>query len=374
METLFCTSCERTTSGDTLRWRCECGAPFQLDLQWGKKLSPKKWAQGPKTLWRYREALPIHSDSSIVSLGEGATPLIKTELWGATVFLKQEQLFPTGSFKDRGSTLLISKAAELGVKQVVEDSSGNSGCSIAAYCAQREIGCEILVPQDTSPAKLVQILAYQATLKRIPGSRHDTALAALKRAESLYYASHSWNPYFFQGTKTVAFEIWEDLDYTLPDTLILPVGNGTLFLGAYLGFKELQEAGLIDSLPRLIGIQTAQCAPLYESFHAKSATLEENSSNLAEGIAIAEPIRGPEILKAVKETGGTLLAVSEAQIKEALQLLCSKGFFVEPTSAATIAGIKLALEAYSGLGTIVSALTGHGLKSSDKIGKLLDLP
>jgi threonine synthase len=221
---------------------------------------------------------------------------------------------------------------------------------------------------------LVQILAYQATLKRIPGSRHDTALAALKRAESLYYASHSWNPYFFQGTKTVAFEIWEDLDYTLPDTLILPVGNGTLFLGAYLGFKELQEAGLIDSLPRLIGIQTAQCAPLYESFHAKSATLEENSSNLAEGIAIAEPIRGPEILKAVKETGGTLLAVSEAQIKEALQLLCSKGFFVEPTSAATIAGIKLALEAYSGLGTIVSALTGHGLKSSDKIGKLLDLP
>ena len=373
METLLCTSCERTTSGNTPQWRCECGAPFQLQLQWDSELTPKKWAQGPNTLWRYRHALPIHNDSSVVSLGEGATPLVKTTLWGATVFLKQEQLFPTGSFKDRGSTVLISKAAELGLNQVVEDSSGNAGCSIAAYCAQREIDCEILVPEDTSPAKLVQILGYQATLKRIPGSRQDTADAALERAKSLYYASHSWNPYFFQGTKTVAFEIWEDLNFTLPNTLILPVGNGTLFLGAYLGFKELQQAGLIDSLPRLIGIQTAQCAPLYESFHGESPQSGTKSSNLAEGIAIAEPIRGPEILAAVKETGGTLLAVSEAQIKEALQLICSKGFFVEPTSAATIAGIKVALDAHSDLGTIVSALTGHGLKSSDKIGKLLGL-
>lgn len=373
METLYCTSCERTANGNSLAWRCECGAPFQLELGWQPKLNPKQWAQGPKSLWRYRNALPIHNEDSIITLGEGATPLLKHTLWGEQLYIKQEQLFPTGSFKDRGSTLLMSKAADLGVKEVVEDSSGNAGCSIAAYSALKGIQCEILVPEDTSPAKLIQILSYGATLKRIPGSRHDTALAALKRAESLYYASHSWNPYFFQGTKTVAFEIWEDLNFQVPDTLILPAGNGTLFLGAYLGFKELRQAGLIDSLPKLIGVQTAQCAPLYETLHSTKVPKENGAFNLAEGIAIADPVRGPEILHAVEETGGTLFAVTETQIKDALALLCSKGFFVEPTCAATIAGVKLALESFDNLGTIVTALSGHGLKSSPKIGKLLDL-
>ncbi len=318
-------------------------------------------------MWRYREALPVGKDAAVVSFDEGMTPLIPADLGPGRLLLKLEQLFPTGSYKDRGASVLVSKARELGMERIVEDSSGNAGCAIAAYAARAGIACEILVPENASPGKLAQILFYGAALRRIPGSREDTAAAALSAAEKTYYASHSWNPFFFQGTKTFAYEVWEQLSFRAPDALLLPVGNGTLLIGSYLGFRDLEENGLIERIPRHIAVQARSCAPLLAMFREglDDVPAIESRETIAEGVAIAAPVRGKEIVDIVRGTGGEVLAVSDAQVEEALFLLGRKGLYVEPTSALPVA----AFLAHPGTraGTVVAPLTGHGLKTNEKM-------
>lgn len=320
-------------------------------------------------MWRYREAIPIHNDASILSMNEGFTPLEEIEFKGGGVLIKIDYLFPTGSYKDRGATVLISKMKEWGVQKVVEDSSGNAGSAIAAYCAKAGIGCDIYVPQYTSPGKLIQIQAYGATLKRVEGSREKTAEKAMEAASKIPYASHCWNPFFLHGTKTFAFEVWEQMDWRAPDTLVLPIGHGTLFLGAYIGFKELKTAGMIKRIPKMVGIQSASCAPLYQAFKKgwRETRPIEKEETIAEGIAIAEPVRGRQILEAIRETGGEVLAVTEKEIKVALKEMGRKGHFIEPTSSATIAGLKKYLRKKRQNETVVSTLTGMGLKSAGKM-------
>jgi len=198
-------------------------------------------------------------------MSEGFTPLEEVEFSGDRALIKVDYLFPTGSYKDRGATVLISKMKEWGVQEVVEDSSGNAGCAIAAYCARAKIACEIYVPRGTSPEKTVQIQTYGAALRKVQGARERTAEAAREAASKIPYASHCWNPFFLHGTKTFAFEVWEQMGWKAPDVLVLPVGHGTLFLGAAMGFRELKEAGMIKRIPRLVGVQSASCAPLYEA-------------------------------------------------------------------------------------------------------------
>jgi threonine synthase len=303
-------------------------------------------------------------------LGEGFTPLEEMEFNGHRVLLKIDYLFPTGSYKDRGATVLVSKLRELGIRKVVEDSSGNAGSAIAAYCARAGIGCEIYVPESTSSGKLVQIQAYGATVKKVEGSREKTAEVAMEAASKIYYASHCWNPFFLHGTKTFAFEIWEQIGWKAPDALVLPVGHGTLFLGAYIGFKELEDAGKVERIPRLVGIQSAACAPLYQAFKKgwKENFPTEKKETMAEGIAIANPVRGRQILEAIRETGGEVLAVTEKEIGVALKEMSRKGHFIEPTSAATVAGLKKYLK-NNKKEVVVSTLTGMGLKSVEKMLK-----
>jgi threonine synthase len=288
---------------------------------------------------------------------------------GNRTLVKMDYLFPTGSYKDRGATVLISKMKEWGVQKVVEDSSGNAGSAIAAYCAKAGIECEIYVPQDTSSEKTVQIRAYGATLRKVQGSRERTAGVAMEAATKTPYASHCWNPFFLHGTKTFAFEVWEQMDWKAPDVLVLPIGHGTLFLGAYTGFKELKEAGMIGNIPRLVGVQSAACAPLYRAFRkgwTEPRPIEKRET-VAEGIAIAEPVRGRQILEAIQRTDGEILAVTEKEIGMALKEMGRRGHFVELTSAATIAGLKKYLKKKSGRETVVSTLTGTGLKSVEKM-------
>jgi threonine synthase len=302
-------------------------------------------------------------------MNEGFTPLEEIEFNGGGVLIKIDYLFPTGSYKDRGATVLISKMKEWGVQKVVEDSSGNAGSAIAAYCAKAGIGCDIYVPQYTSPGKLIQIQAYGATLKRVEGSREKTAEKAMEAASKIPYASHCWNPFFLHGTKTFAFEVWEQMDWRAPDTLVLPIGHGTLFLGAYIGFKELKTAGMIKRIPKMVGIQSASCAPLYQAFKKgwRETRPIEKEETIAEGIAIAEPVRGRQILEAIRETGGEVLAVTEKEIKVALKEMGRKGHFIEPTSSATIAGLKKYLRKKRQNETVISTLTGMGLKSAGKM-------
>jgi threonine synthase len=265
--------------------------------------------------------------------------------------------------------VLISKMKEWGVQKVVEDSSGNAGSAIAAYCAKAGIECEIYVPHTTSSGKLVQIQAYGATLKKVKGSREKTAEVAMEAASKIPYASHCWNPFFLHGTKTFAFEVWEQMDWKSPDTLVLPIGHGTLFLGAYMGFRELKEAGMVKRIPRLVGVQSAFCAPLYQAFRKGWGETRPiaRKETIAEGIAIAEPVRGKQILKSVRDTDGEILTVTEREIKEALREMGRKGQFIEPTSAATIAGLKKYLRKKRRKETVVSTLTGMGLKSVEKM-------
>ena len=362
MDGLVCTCCQTTYSLDEPRWRCDCGSV--LDVAFRPRFDRREMESLGPTMWRYRGAIPVRHDASIVSFDEGYTPLIPVRFGDRTVLVKQDQLFSTGSYKDRGASVLISKVKELGVTHVVEDSSGNAGCAIAAYCANAGIGCTIYVPQHTSPSKLSQIVAYGADLVQVSGSREDTANAALRAAQDAYYASHSWNPFFFQGTKTFAFEVCEQLGWRAPDVVILPAGNGTLLLGAHIGFQELLAAGMISGVPRLVAVQAANCAPLHDAFHERDDACQgTRSPTLAEGIAIANPIRGPQAIQAVRDSGGSFVTVDEAEIEASLRELGSQGHYIEPTSAATTAAIANYVRESNADEMIVSVFTGHGLKA-----------
>jgi len=364
---LICSNCLKIYSVNQPIWRCTCGG--LLDLQMEPEFPIDKIQKRPPTMWRYIEALPITSPENIISFSEGFTPLISLEFEGKMVAIKQDHLFPTGSYKDRGASMLISKASEIGVTHVVEDSSGNAGCAIAAYCAKASIHCDIYVPESTSSGKLTQIAQYGARLHQIPGSREDTANAVLDAAKSFYYASHSWNPFFFQGTKTFAFEIWEQSGFKSPEAIVLPAGNGTLVLGTWIGFNDLKNSGCISSLPKIFAVQAENCAPL---FWANQKNLTHpvqltSTPTLAEGIAIAEPVRGKQIIEAINLSKGAFLTVSENEIIQALISMHQKGFYIEPTSAATIAAIPKLVTSHQEINAWVSVFTGHGLKSTEKI-------
>ena len=347
-------------------WQSEKGN--LLDIQFISQFPPQTIASRPPNLWRYREAIPIESDINIVSLNEGFTPLLTVNFRGNKVGIKQEQLFSTGSYKDRGATVLMSKVKELGLHKVVQDSSGNAGCAIAAYAAAAGIECTIYLQEDTSPAKIAQMKAYGARINFVNGSREDVAAATLEAAQETYYASHSWNPFFFEGTKTFAYEVCEQLGWKVPDSVVLPAGNGTLVIGCYIGFRDLMIAGIIDKMPKLIAVQSNNCSPLAQAFANNETTYRDITSQptLAEGIAIAKPIRGKQILQYVRESKGEFVTVTEGEIKAAWKDCAAKGFYIEPTSAATIAGLMKYMEGYPHENT-VSLFSGHGLKSTDKI-------
>lgn len=366
MEKYICNSCGVTHEITPAIWKCECGG--LLDL---KKDSPKidvaAWTNYPKTLWRYFETMPFAKDSKTwehVTMGEGQSPLIVLDPKEPDTYVKVDYMMPTLSFKDRGAAVLMTKAKELGVSKVIADSSGNAGTSIAAYAARCNIACDIYLSNTTSPKKVAQVKANGATIKEIVGTREDIAEAAQKAVEEekAFYASHVYNPYFYEGTKTYAYEVFEQLKGG-SDSLIIPVGNGTLLLGAYYGFKELYQNRMIDKMPKIIAIQAANCAPLVNAYNNGKAAAEAvtNKGTLAEGIAIAAPARSQQILAAVRGTDGEFIAVEEDEILSARTILADKGFYVEVTSAANYAGY-LKYKKSPGEKVIIP-LCGAGIKS-----------
>ncbi|MFQ6111013.1 MAG: threonine synthase [Nitrospinota bacterium] len=369
---LLCLKCGSSHSHKEPLWRCPCGGLLEVEME--ARFPWEAISRRPPSLWRYREALPIESDPP-VTLGEGMTPLIPWKLLGREVLLKLDYLFPTGSFKDRGASVLITKVKELGIGEVLGDSSGNAGAAIAAYSARAGVRCRMYVPQGTSPEKVAQITAYGASVIEIPGGRQKTAEAALKAAGSTFFASHYWNPYFFEGTKTFAFEAFEQLGGRLPDAFVVPAGNGTLLLGLWKGVRELLRAGAIERVPRVFALQAEACAPLVRAFEEGEEEVREvpAGDTLAEGIKVPLPVRGSQMLGALRESKGGALSVAEEEILPALRALASEGLFVEPTSAIAVAGARLLLErGLIGEGEdVLIPLTGHGLKASAKLKTLL---
>ncbi|MGP3925966.1 threonine synthase [Streptomyces sp. 8N616] len=343
---LRCTACGRSHALEELAWRCT-NCQGVLDLAGFTSVMPDAYTlvgRGP-TLWRYAESLPVAEPTGIM-LGEGMTPLAPAP-GRLDIMLKVDYLMPTGSFKDRGAVVLAALAQQLKVSRMVADSSGNAGTAIAAYAARAETACEIYVPAATSAGKIAQLRAYGATVHQVEGSREDTAAAATRAADEpdVFYASHVYNPFFLHGTKTYVLELWEQLGGWLPDTLVLPVGNGTLVLGAHLGCRELLEQRLIDRLPRIVAVQAAGCAPLAKAIGRGLTTGVEvaGGQTIAEGIAIARPARGAQILAAVRDTGGTIVTVTDDQIRAAHAALARAGLYVEPTSAVCWAALRAGL-------------------------------
>ena len=375
---LFCEECGAQVQEATLPWRCACNGPLSCDPE-AFTFAPDPTLPG---LWRYASALPVAAPRNAVNLGEGMTPLSACS-WnygsGKTAILcKFDALNPTGSYKDRGISVQISRLKELGLKKLVEDSSGNAGAAMAAYSAAAQIACDIFVPDSTSEGKCVQIAAYGATLRKIPGPREATTEAAEEAAKSIYYASHNWNPYFPEGVKTYAFEIFEQLGNAMPDNVVVPVGQGSLISGAWRGFSQIAQSFPNLTLPKIFGVQSENCCPLHDAWKNGLSAPQPfaKKPTVAEGIASAVPVRGKAVLKAIKESQGGFATVAEKDIWAAFEQLALAGFYVEPTSAAAMAGVSKLINQgliKPGEKTVV-LLSGSGLKATDKILQLRAAP
>jgi len=345
-------------------------------------VSKEKFENRPLSVWRYKELLPIKDLSKIVSLGEGGTTLHECKnlckLFNAkNLFVKNEGENPTGSFKDRGMTVAISKALEDEVKIVACASTGNTSASLAAYAAKANIKSIILIPEGkVALGKMVQAIIHGAKIIQINGS-FDDALNCVKKLVNQYpqiCLLNSINPFRIEGQKTLAMEICSQLNYNAPDTVILPVGNAGNISAVWKGFKEFKELGLIPKVPKMIGIQAEKAAPLAKAFREgkNEVSIVSNPETIATAIKIGAPASWKKALRAVKDSNGLMETVNDNEIIEAQKLLARKeGIFVEPASAASIAGLKKLLEngQIDAHENIVCITTGHGLKDPDIVLK-----
>ena len=347
-------------------WRCACGGAWepvrlrdfiQSDIQFDDY-----------SIWRYGRMLGLDLEKPLVRMGVGWTPLVTTKLFQRKVFLKLEFLSPSGSFKDRGVNTMVNQLVFMGAKSVIEDSSGNAGASVAAHAARFRIGAEIYVPSYASQAKKHQIAIYGASVIPILGPRkaaEEAAQAAIAPGKA--YASHVFNPAYLVGHVTAAYEVWEQLKGDVPDWILCPVAQGGQFLGYWLGFKKLLEAGLIKRLPHLVAVQAKQVAPIHQAWKRGMdyiPSIKTPGKTIAEGVAIPGPIRDKRILQALTETKGNTLAIDEDEILQAQDLAAKLGYYIEPTSALVFAGLKKILGWLSEGERVLLTLTGSGLKGA----------
>ena len=358
---LRCPQCSRTRPADMSAAVClDCDSPLDVAYLGAVRTG----VNGMPT--------PIHNPGMSVSLGEGDTPSVNLTNLSAKLpvmqlFAKLEYLNPTGSFKDRGTATMLSVAKEFGVSELVEDSSGNAGASVSAYAARAGIKSHIFVPADAPEAKLRQIRAYGTTVHPIGGVREDVTAAAISYSQrhDLVYASHMLSPYFAEGTKAFAYEAAQQFDQKMPDHVVFPVGNGSLFIGAYNGFKELLASGRIKKIPQLHCVQSRNVMPLVAAFTGEEWSPNVATKTVAGGISISTPSRKWQILNILNLSGGTAVAVAEASIIQMQKDLAEEeGIFAEPTSAAAFAGLEVLANqgAIKEGDSVLVPVTGFGLK------------
>lgn len=359
-----CNDCNQETEFTLDEWRCGCHGAWELAVL--PPFDSEKLKFKDHSIWRYGKLLGLDLEYPLKRMGVGWTPLVPVNLFDVQTYMKLEFLSPSGSFKDRGINTMINQLVHMGVRTVVEDSSGNAGASLAAHAARFGIDAQIFVPGYASPAKIYQISVYGADVKQIPGPRRAAEEAAqasigLTRA----YASHAYNPAYLAGQVTASYELWEQLGKITPDWIICPVAQGGQFLGYYFGFSQLLKSGLINHLPRLVAVQSAQIAPIHQAWSQGLDVIpavKATGTTIAEGVAISQPVRQKRLLEALRETNGTTLAVEEKDIKDAQTALAKLGYYVEPTSALVVAGLKLLKHDIDRHQIVVLPLTGNGLK------------
>ena len=314
-------------------------------------LSKNELSSRPATLWRYRELLPVQDESNIISLGEGMTPIIKLSSLGKTLgvdnlWMKDEGLNPTGSFKARGMSVAVSKAKEFGITELATPSAGNAGGALAAYAARAKMNAHIFLPVETPRANIEEARSYGAETLLVEGSIADAAKAMNERNtdRKWFDCSTMKEPYRLEGKKTMGFEIAEQFGWTLPDIILYPTGGGTGLIGMWKAFAEMEELGWIGSKrPRMIAVQSSGCAPIVQAFdrHESGSTFWKDAHTIASGLRVPKAFADYLILKTLSDSGGTALAVEDAQIINDVSLLArAEGIYVCPEGAATVSALR----------------------------------
>ncbi|MDF1519942.1 MAG: threonine synthase [Brevefilum sp.] len=363
-----CNECGTEGEFQLAVWRCSCGGAWEpVGLP---EFDPSNIFAQDFSIWRYGRMLGLDIDRPLKRMGVGWTPLVPIEFLGQKIHLKLEYLSPSGSFKDRGVNAMVNQLVHMRANLLVEDSSGNAGASLAAHSARFGIKSIIFVPAYASPSKLAQISIYGVDVVPIEGPRSaaEKAAQAIVGKDSVY-ASHAHNPAYLAGQMTAAWELWEQLDRHVPDWVISPVAQGGQFLGLWFGFKHLQDAGLVDRIPRMVAVQPARIAPLFNAWHQgleEVKPIDASGPTVAEGVAISQPVRGKRLLQVIKDTNGMVLAIDEDAILMAQQDIARHGYYIEPTSALVIAAIKNLAEHFKPSDIVVVPLTGNGLKGKPK--------
>ena len=344
--------------------RCECGSAVDAEYDYKsiqKVILRDEFMRSEPTHWKYWAFMPVKDLSRKITMGEGGTPLLENKRLGKSgrLLIKDEAANPTGSFKDRGSSLEITKALEFRKRKVALASTGNMGASMAAYAAFAGLECTVFIPDMVGREKITQIKAYGAETISVEGDYS----VAMKRAED-YVLSHSDSfltgdyPWRSEGTKTVGFEIADQLYWHVPEYVVVPVGNGTLIWSIYEAFRELALVGITDKIPKMIGVQVENCAPVVYAWENKLSEIipVRNPDTIATAIACGDPMDGLAALKAIRDSGGFAIKVSDEEALSARNTLARNGIFVEPSGAVAYAGfMKKELS-----GTIVCLATGHG--------------
>jgi threonine synthase len=360
-----CLSCGRA-SGDPLSWRCECGGALETRVE----TDYVRPARSGSTFQRFGPLYPYFGEADLVSLGESETPLVKTEVSS----FKLEYLLPTGSFKDRGSCALISgirrELSKKDVGRVKEDSSGNAGASIAAYSAMAGIKCDVYVPAAVSGPKALQIQMYGANLVRVPGSRADVTRAAQAETKGAVYIGHIWHPYFRDGMRTMAYELFEQMDRRLPEFVFFPVSAGTLLLGFVSGLQHLKSSGAVRELPRVVACQSLAVSPLYSKLRGREYVPPRPLETIADALVSTSPPLLDFMITKLKAVGGDSEVATEAEVLTAWKELARMGLYAEPSSAVALACLKKRRrEGLAGRDSVV-VLTGSGLKSNEEALRL----
>ncbi|HDI42478.1 MAG TPA: threonine synthase [Candidatus Bathyarchaeota archaeon] len=387
--------CGQRYSPNEIIYTCrKCGDLLTVDYDWGRlgegEEIKEKWAGRPRlSVWRYRELLPVADERNIISLGEGGTNLYDCRRLGGTLGVRELQVKnegenPTGSFKDRGMTVGVSRALELGARGVICASTGNTSASLAAYSARAGLDCLVVVPAGKiALGKLAQAMMYGAKVVAVNGNFDDALSLVMDACTKLgLYLLNSVNAYRLEGQKTIGFELIEQRGWRLPDWIVLPVGNAGNISAIWKGVKELRRLGIIDEAPRMAGVQAEGAAPIANA--VKQGWLEEEiiefvdkPETIATAIRIGRPVNWKKALRAIRESKGTAVAVSDSEIVEAQKLLARlEGVFVEPASAASIAGLRRLLE--EGIidrdESVVCITTGHGLKDPEEAVRVCEKP
>jgi threonine synthase len=388
---LECIECHARYPSSYTACACSsCGDLLQVTYDFNdlrESVDVSAWKSRPPSVWKYEQLLPIDGASTKITLGEGGTTLHKTtrlgELLGVKrLNVKNEGENPTGSFKDRGMTVGVSRAVEVKAKKVICASTGNTSASLAAYAAKAGLECIVIIPQGKiALGKLVQAIAHGARVIQLEGYFDDALRAVLTVVKSnpKLYLLNSVNPYRVEGQKTLAYEIWDQLEGDIPDTVIVPVGNAGNISAIWKGFQDLQEIGMISHPPRMIGIQAQGASPVTEAFKTGRSEIIpiQHPQTIATAIKIGSPASWKKALRAVRDSGGIMEAVTDDEILEAQRLLARlEGVFVEPASASSIAGVKKLIEV--GLvgadERVTCVVTGHGLKDPEIVSQMFEKP